>query len=77
VHLHLNAMKDILQGLNITAPSEFYVLCKFAKVKYVIFPCKAMFDIICRYKYVVDFMNIKLEMLNLETRVADNGHACF
>lgn len=72
--LHLNAMEYTLQGFNITAPSEFYVLCRFAKVC-VIFPCEAMFDIICRYKYVDDFMNVKLEVLNLETRVADNSHA--
>jgi len=51
-------MDYILQGFNITAPSEFYVLCRFAKV-YVIFPCEAMFDIICSCKYVADFMNVK------------------
>lgn len=34
-----------------------------------------MFDIICRYKYVDDFMNVKLEVLNIATRVPDNNHA--
>lgn len=73
--MHLNAMEYILRGFNITAPSEFYVLCRFAKV-YVIFFCEAMFDIICSCKYVADFMNVKLEVLNLETRGAGNSHAC-
>jgi hypothetical protein len=40
-----------------------------------IFPCKAMYDIF-RYKYVADFMNDKLGVLNLERRGADNSHAC-
>jgi len=34
-----------------------------------------MSDIICRYKCVADFMCVKLEVLNLETRGADNSHA--
>jgi hypothetical protein len=32
-----------------------------------------MYDIVCRYKYVADFMNVELDVLNLETRGADNS----
>jgi hypothetical protein len=38
-------------------------------------PCKAVYDnIIYRCKYVTDFMNVGIKLLNIEMKETNNGH---
>jgi hypothetical protein len=38
-------------------------------------PCKTVYDyIICRYKYVSDFVTVGVKLLNIETKETRNNH---
>jgi len=37
-------------------------------------PCKAVYDIIYRYKYTTYFMNFGIKLLNIKIKETKNGH---